>query len=449
MDSEQSCQTLVLVLVSICSSFSITVTSTQQLTPYSSQMIIDFGLAKDRDGTSFYVGLLSSLGLLGGTFGGLFSGILADKYGRKTVLAVNCFCMAVISAVFGLARSYVWALVCRFLLGLLTATASSAKASLAELLPEKLQAQAMSMYSTGIQIGQLLGALAGGFLSHPDHTGLLSKGIFVTFPYLLPNFIVFGLSGLCFILVILFLKESLQLPSNRRPVKFLEVLKQSPNIGYLLALIAVSSFADSWMTELMNFWMWAKREHGGLELDPRDIGVYLGIVSLLTSSILVVMYRRLVDFKGVLWTCRVGLLMLAFACLLIPNFSYLPNAGLAALSCLMLYISLSIQVFCSLFILINNAVNAETRGMFNGLSLLVSCAARAIGPTASGALFSWSLRIDCFPVDYRFSFIVASGVFCLAFALSRRLTTELEHPAVYYIQDLEGLDEIYLPLRAK
>lgn len=67
------------------------------------------------------------------------------------------------------------------------------------------------------------------------------------------------------------------------------------------------------MTELMNFWMWAKRESGGLELDQRDIGVYLGFVSLLTSCIQVLLYRRLVGCKGVLWTCKTGLMMLAFA----------------------------------------------------------------------------------------------------------------------------------------
>lgn len=82
MNSEQSCQTLVIVLLSICSSFSITVSSTQQLTAYSSQMIIDFGLAKNRDGTSFYVGLLQPWADWG-NFGGLFSGVLADKYGRR------------------------------------------------------------------------------------------------------------------------------------------------------------------------------------------------------------------------------------------------------------------------------------------------------------------------------------------------------------------------------
>mmetsp|Transcript_16934 Transcript_16934/g.30385 ORF Transcript_16934/g.30385 Transcript_16934/m.30385 type:complete len:413 (-) Transcript_16934:3460-4698(-) len=411
-------------------------------------MIIDFGLAKDRDGTSFYVGLLSSLGLVGGTFGGLFSGVLADKYGRRTVLAFNCLFMALISAIFGLAKVYIWALVCRFLLGLLTATASSAKASLAELLPEKLQAQAMSMYTTGLQIGQLLGALAGGFLTHPDSSGLLHNGIFVEFPYLLPNFIVFGLSALCFVLVIMFLKESLKIEGQRRKVKLIELLKQSPNVGWLLLLVAVSSFADSWMTELMNFWMWAKRESGGLELDPRDIGVYLGLVSLLTSSIQVVFYRRIVDRKGVLWTCKTGLLLLCIACLVIPNLAYVPWPGVAALCCLMLYISLSIQVFCSLFIFINNAVDAEARGLFNGLALLISCSGRAIGPTASGALFSWSLSFDEFPLDFHLSFMVASIVFVMARLLSQRLTIELEHPAVY-TQELQEVstDETYLRLK--
>mmetsp|Transcript_34163 Transcript_34163/g.59691 ORF Transcript_34163/g.59691 Transcript_34163/m.59691 type:complete len:376 (-) Transcript_34163:4292-5419(-) len=304
----------ILALVSLCNALTY-----MQISPYINQVMIDLGIVEDRNQTGYYAGIVISCGMLGRTFGGLLFGYLADVIGRKPVIAINCFFMALISLGFGFASSFKSMLVCRFLLGLLTASHCSVITMLGEAVPEHYQATAMNTFTNSFQVGALLASLLGGFLSHPESMHLIDSGVFVEWPSLLPSVVVGLASLVTFILVVAYTRETLiheDLPEQEHSL--VKQIASDHSLIRLLVLTLMLNFCDSAFIDLFGFWAWAKQVRGGLELSPHEYSLVLFGVGVFTCILQYLYFDTAIKKLGLLKTYQIAILISGSLTLIIP-----------------------------------------------------------------------------------------------------------------------------------
>jgi len=112
-----------------------------------------------------YGGYVTSLFILGWATGGLIFGIVGDKWGRAKTMALTIFIYAAFTGLSGLARTWEFFGLCRFLTGLGVGGEFAAGAALvAEVMPEKARAQALGMLQSLSAFGNILGATLFGLI---------------------------------------------------------------------------------------------------------------------------------------------------------------------------------------------------------------------------------------------------------------------------------------------
>ncbi|OWM73575.1 hypothetical protein CDL15_Pgr026674 [Punica granatum] len=99
-------------LVTLCNAMSIS-----SLFPFIYFMIRDFHVAKREEDIGFYAGFVGSSYMVGRGLTSVFWGMLADRYGRKPVILIGTFSVAILNVLFGLSTNLWMAIVTRFLLG--------------------------------------------------------------------------------------------------------------------------------------------------------------------------------------------------------------------------------------------------------------------------------------------------------------------------------------------
>ncbi len=140
----------------------------------------------------------SAVGFLTGTALAIFYvtagiplGVLADRVNRRNMIAWSLAAWSVMTALCGLAQSYVQLLLARIGVGIGEAGGTPPSQSIvADCFPAQLRAAAMSIFAVGAAIGATLGSAGGGWLS--DEYGWRSA------------LIVFGLVGLPIALLVRF-----------------------------------------------------------------------------------------------------------------------------------------------------------------------------------------------------------------------------------------------------
>lgn len=428
----------ILALVSVCNALTF-----MQISPYINQVMMDLGLVEDRNQTGYYAGIVISCGMLGRTFGGLLFGYLADIVGRKPVISVNCFFMAVISLGFGFASSFKVMLICRFLLGLLTASHCSVITMLGEAVPEHYQATAMNTFTNSFQVGALMASLLGGFLAHPESMHLIDSGVFVEWPSLLPSLVVGLASVVALVMVLAFTRETLVHTETKEPeLSLTSQINSDASLLKILVLTLMLNFCDSAFIDLFGFWAWAKHVRGGLELTPHEYSLVLFGVGGLTCILQYFYFDTAVRRLGLMKTYRRAILASGCLTCVIPFALSLGGLGLPlALLMYSLYTLVSVSMITCNFILTNHAVCLENRGKFNGISNFIACMFRSAGPLMAGSLFPWSLEVDVFPLDYRFTFLVISAGYLLTYNTSLGLTDLLEKPKTEHTLKESFLDK--------
>jgi MFS family permease len=160
---------------------------------------------------------------------GLPAGRLADKGSRKWLIACGAALWSLATALCGVAHSFTQLFFARMGVGVGEATLTpSAHSLLADLFPRESQARAISIYQTGIAMGQGLALLIGGYVIH-----LVAGVPQVTVPVLgqvrswQMVFIFIGAPGLLLALLAITIKEPLRrtlksdVPSIREALSFL------------------------------------------------------------------------------------------------------------------------------------------------------------------------------------------------------------------------------------
>ncbi|CAO1636295.1 unnamed protein product [Sympodiomycopsis kandeliae] len=165
-----------------------------------------------------YAGIIESLFMATQCTTLLFWGAQSDRRGRKPILLFGLLGSSASIVLFGLAKSFWFAVVARCLAGALNGNVAVVKSMVAEMVPKEYHPVAFSSLSVVWSLGITIGPALGGFLSQPakEHPSWFAKdaplglgGLWETFPYLLPCLISGTISWLAILLGFLKLEETL------------------------------------------------------------------------------------------------------------------------------------------------------------------------------------------------------------------------------------------------
>ncbi|MCH2169807.1 MFS transporter [Myxococcota bacterium] len=234
---------------------------------------------------------------------------LADRYARRTVMAVGLALWSAATVASGLVRNFGQMAVARVLVGVGEASATpSAHSLISDLFPPTRRASALAIYNMGASIGIFLGLAFGGLLN--DSVGWRNA------------FIIVGLPGLLFALVIRFAipeprrGEAEGLEDTGEPPRLREVashLFAQRSFRHLLAaagLYSINAYAmTTWPAAFM------ERVH---HLSPGEFGWKLGLVigvggavgALVGGFSADALARR--DMRWLMWICGLA------GCALVP-----------------------------------------------------------------------------------------------------------------------------------
>jgi len=243
----------------------------------------------------------------------------ADRGNRRNIIVLAVTVWSGMTALSGLARTFPQLLLARFGVGLGEAGLSPAAHSMiSDFYPPEKRATALSIYSTGVHIGVLLGFLAGGFIA--QQFGWRAA------------FMVVGVPGIVFAAVMYFSvrepergrwetsAEARYAPSLKETIKLLSAYR---SFWYLAAGCGLTAFAGYGNGNFAPPFL--MRSHG---LELGEVGVLLAIFGGGGGIIGVLLGGRLADRLGAndtrwyLWTPAIAgtiALPLTFPYLLLDN----------------------------------------------------------------------------------------------------------------------------------
>ncbi|KAG1184051.1 hypothetical protein G6F36_007988 [Rhizopus arrhizus] len=448
-------------------------------------MVRDFHVTEEKN-VGYYVGFITSCFALSQLLTGIHWGMLSDRIGRRPVILQGLFGTITSILLFGLSKSFVWALVSRSLCGLLNGNIGVLKSMVSELTTDHLphqRARAFSLLPLMYGLGSIIGPMLGGFLSHPvknypsvfGHLGYLTEFL-IEYPYFLPCFISAFICILGLVFGFFFLEETH--PAYARTVEDEEegpllqgneeqsystfnsdhntiqksptptikykapTLKESitPSVFAICIAYGFFAFQAIYMDEIFPLYTASTRENGGLDFTSNEIGTALafsGIVTLISQLIVLPALTR-----------KLGLLSMFQYALFILVFLYSSQGVIRTLYSIPdphgrvdtkfwvwvgVLTSQCIKTLChticftSCTILVNNAApRKDSLGAVNGFSQCCASATRALGPAICGSLWSAALSANWLPyvvrVNVSFVFLVFVGG--ITFVLSRRLDPE-------------------------
>ena len=110
---------------------------------------------------------------------------MSDKHGRKNLIILGSVGTVLSILMFGFSTSLWWAILSRFLSGLLNGNLGISKSLIGEISNSQTQAQSFGLMGVGWAIGSILGASFGGLLARPavKWPHAFGETIFERFPY--------------------------------------------------------------------------------------------------------------------------------------------------------------------------------------------------------------------------------------------------------------------------
>ncbi|KAJ2077593.1 hypothetical protein H4R24_005033 [Coemansia sp. RSA 988] len=332
--------------------------------PFAYQMVADFNVAKSPKDIAFYASLLFASFSVCQTLTVMYWARLSDRIGRRPVLVVGLVGYLVSFLLFGVSRSFTWALVARCINGLLAGNVAVIKSVMAEISDDTNRPRMMALIPLMWNVGSVAGAAVGGIFADPVHQypNLFgSSKIFRTFPYLLPCLIgcsvtVFGLTMAVFKLKETLVKEPALIehvsssatrqssPSSpslatetthliqedtRKPVELKQPHQRT--VGELLTPTVIRTMATNTVMGLgiamseQAYPIFAASDpvDGGLGFASRGIGFSLAIAGVTVLYLQLVTYPRLEHKYGALSCYRTGQKFLIPAYLAMPFLSLL------------------------------------------------------------------------------------------------------------------------------
>jgi len=396
------------------------------------------------------VGILGSVLFVGRILTSYFWGYMADKYGRKRILATTVSCLLVSTLAFGFTFNFEWGVVTRLMQGLSMGAIVIAKALVTEVTDDTNSSYAIAIIFSAYSVGSIIGPSMGGFLAFPAelHPDVFSQeSIFGKFGILLPSLLVSLGLMIGIIMVIQFVSNKIkkETDSSKKNCLFTDQTKNVDEETYLLAkfkdrkdtyeikitkmteycywssnksqrfifkktqfgkliynktymivcsLYGVYSMVSSGLNEGFPLYAATSKAYNGFGFKPYDIGTALMVVSAAHLICQLTVIPRIINFfgsrKALAYTCIVQIFLYP----LLPLIQKIENRYLfwTALLILLFLIRFFLAIgMISINVLVNNSVDKSLLGSANGFALTISNLGRGASTSILATLFGWSL----------------------------------------------------------
>jgi MFS transporter, DHA1 family, tetracycline resistance protein len=348
--------------------------------------------------------------LFGATWGlmqffmGPILGMLSDRVGRRPVLLISFFGLAVDFLFMAFAPTLWWLYVGRILNGMTAASFSTAGAYLADVTPPEKRAKSFGMLQSAFSFGFILGPTIGGLLGQNDLR--------------LPFLAAAAITAVNWFYGLLILPESLA-PERRlkafawrraNPVGSLGLLRSHPG---LLGLAGVGFLIQLSQVVLPTvFVLYTTYRYGW---SPRILGftfLLTGVLGVIVQMFLVgPIVARVGERRTLLIGTFVGALGFVWYGWAPTGWMYLVGAPIFAFSGLTLP---------GLQGLMTRRVPPNQQGQLQGANQSLQGIASILGPILFGGTFAWALRHDATLHAPGFPIYLAAGLLACAFLLALR-----------------------------
>ncbi|KAJ2086907.1 hypothetical protein GGI16_006539, partial [Coemansia sp. S142-1] len=237
----------------------------------------------------------------------------------------------------------------------------------------------------------------------------------------------------------------------------------TPLVVRVMVTNAIMCFAYNMCDQLYPIFAATDPRDGGLGLDPRSIGVSLGVEGIVVVYIQLVVYPRLERKFGVLYCYRRGLSFAIPYLVSMPFLSIIAahlqtQAGTSATSMLVekvvmwvilmslmtMRITSSVMAFTSINLMITNM--APTRadlGFMNGTQQLAMSVVRIFAPIVSGSLWSWSIKHSLpLPFNSHLVWTLSAVLIAIVLKLSYRIPDSVNKFAADQPKPIACADEL-------
>ncbi|XP_065657412.1 uncharacterized protein LOC136082342 isoform X3 [Hydra vulgaris] len=376
---------------------------------YLPQLVKSFGASEENAGRD--AGWIAASLFVARICFGLIWGYSMGKIDPKKLIVILGVFQIISTFLFGLSRSFYWALVTRFLQGTFTATGLVSKVIVIHQSNDTNIALAFSILFGAYTLSVIVGPSFAGFLvflaeQHPK--SFKKDGFFGKYEVFLPNLII----ALCMVL------------STSIIVKYLPSCKMNKSCMCALVLYALFCIVGIGLYDLITIYFATSIEFGGLAMSSSQIGLLLMIASVVEVAGSVTLLPKLLRRFGakksfICWIAFCGCLSP-----FIPAFVKISNNGLRWSSLATCVVAINIVIngcFLSVNMFVANSVLPEYQGAVNGLGMSISSIGRSIGPALFGNAYSWSLsnmkskRLS-FPFNQYFAFFLLTA-FCFVSAV--------------------------------
>ncbi|KAJ1832602.1 hypothetical protein LPJ63_003406 [Coemansia sp. RSA 2711] len=445
--------------------------------PFLYKMIESFDIAKGPEDVPFYAGLLLMSYSLCQAVPTMYWGVLSDRIGRRPVLLIGLTGDLVTFVLFGLSKSFTWALVTRSLNGIFAGNSAVVKSVVVEVADDTNRPRMVALLPLMWNVGVIAGSAVGGLLADPvtQYPSIFgSWEIFREYPYLLPCLAGSLTTALGLVVGLFKLKETLvvgpaasaqdEAATEATPLVATPIADRAqsrsmlslltPTCRRVLALNVLMCLAISMYYHIYSMFTASPSRDGGLGLSERSIGISLAISSVVVLYMQLVAYPKLTLKYGALKCCQIGLQIMIPVFFAIPWLTMLAShieqsmsgfgdrqpdpwprqatleyCVLWALLLLLLAVRMvgDILAFTSINLIVSNiAPSAASLGAMNGMQQFTGTCTRVVGPVVSGALWGWSVKHEhIYPFNSHLVWVLCGLLIAASWQLSLRLPSSV------------------------
>ena len=329
------------------------------------------------DAAEWMMLLVSAWGLTQFVFSSLL-GNLSDRYGRRPILLLSTLGLGIDFLFMATAPSLILFLVGRLISGATSASFSTARAYVADIVPETERTGAF---------GKLASTLSLGFIAGPALGGLLSQ-----YDLRLPFLVAAAACLANFVLGLVVLRESLPAASRRSDVRWRLLEHGTANTRLfhgqdLRALLGVSFLVS--LANMLWSSVWVLFCGYRFAWSPVEMGVQIMAAGVLGIAVQTWLVTPIVRRLGERRTLYCGLTISA-ASLMYAGVA--PNALWFVAS--MPIAALGLILGPSLSGLLSAKAGPEHQGKIHGFAQSLHGLASIVGPPLFGFVFAWSIRQD-------------------------------------------------------
>lgn len=407
-------------LVYICESMNLYI-----IYPFIPFLLIHYGIISNVQQAGLYSGLFSSLYFVGQFICNFPIGKISDNIGRKKFLIFGMISSCIILIFFGISKTLYFALLLRFIQGLLNSNPGLSKAYIGDISNKDNMTYYYSFLVLSWSIGSILGYFLGGYT-------YMEGSIY---PALIPCAIAGGITFIIMILSLLLLDESI-----KNKISFGEYYQKiklekknicddnkhpdSPNlidnrVYFSIIIYLTMCIIDIAITETSLIWMVSNKESGGLEYDEKqvsNISFINNIFSLCSVPILWKIEKRISNIS----LFRICIFILDLLILYIPFINQSQ------------YNFIFLCIFCSIRAIVLNIIfnlvysfiseyNTINIGKINGISQSLSGLCKIISPIIFTNIYTFSINNNSKYIDYHFTSLILVVISCIPFMLSIKL----------------------------